>query len=116
MKKLLILPTIFAFVSCSNIEADADKACQLMTEMTELIPEVMRLSMQSSLGSETEMKEASDELEVLEARFEDIGDDIEKISSNYNEDEFQNYLLDNCEVAQKIKDMGEAFEGLSNLE
>jgi hypothetical protein len=112
MKKLLFIPTIFALVSCSNIESDAEKTCQLITEMTELMPEVMKLSMQSAMGSE----EASDKLTALEIKFEEIGDDIEKISSKYDEDEFQNYLLDNCEVARNMKNMGEAFEGLGNLE
>jgi hypothetical protein len=116
VKKLLFIPIICALVSCSSIESDAEKTCQLMTEMTELMPEVMKLSMQSALGSETEMKEASDKLTALEIKFEEIGDDIEKISSKYDEDEFQNYLLDNCEVARNIKNMGEAFEGLGNLE
>ena len=115
MKKLLFIATIFSFASCANMESDADKACQLMTEMTELMPQVMKLSMQSAFGTEEEMTEASNELSTLEARVEELGKQMEQLKSNYNEDEFQNYLLENCEVAQKLKDLGEAFEGLGEL-
>ena len=115
MKKLLIFPTIFAFVSCSNIEADADKACELMNEMTELMPQVMKLSMQSAFGTEEEMSKASNELSALEAKAEELGKQMEQLKSNHNEDEFQEYLLENCEVAKNLKDLGEAFEGLGEL-
>lgn len=115
MKKLLILPVIFAFVSCSNIDSDANRACELMSETKELMPQIMKLSMQSSFGTETEMSEASDALSALEVKFEEIANQMEELSSNYDEDEFQNYLLENCEVAKELKDMGEALESIGDL-
>lgn len=116
MKKILILLSFFSFASCvPNIEADAEEACQLMTEMTELMPQVMKLGIQSAFGTEEEMTEASNDLSALEARVEELGKKMEQLKSNHNDDEFQNYLLDNCAVAQKLKDMGEAFEGLGEL-
>jgi hypothetical protein len=97
------------------MEADANKACELMTEMTELMPQVMKLSMQSAFGTEEEMNEASNELSALESKAEELGKQMEQLKSNHNEEAFQNYLLENCEVAQKLKDLSEAFEGLGEL-
>lgn len=71
--------------------------------------------MQSAFGTEEEMSEASNELSAFEARAEELGKQMEQLKSNHNEDEFQNYLLENCEVAQKLKDLGEAFEDLGEL-
>jgi len=117
MKKFLILVSFLSIASCApNMEADANRACELMTEMTELMPQIMKLSMQSAFGTEEEMTEASNELSALEAKAEELGKQMEQIKSNHIEDEFQNYLLENCEVAQKLKDLGEAFEGLSELD
>ena len=101
--------------SCSNIEADAEKACGLMAETKELMPQMMKLGMQSAFGTEAEMSEASDALSALEVKFEEIANQMEELSSNYDEDEFQNYLLDNCEVAKELKDMGEALESIGDL-
>lgn len=115
MKKILILVSFLSIASCApNMEADANRACELMTEMTELMPQVMKLSMQSAFGTEEEMREASNELSALGV--EELAEEMEQLKSNHNEDEFQNYLLENCELAQKLKDMGEAFEGLSELD
>lgn len=116
MKKILILVSFLSIASCApNMEADANKACELMTEMTELMPQVMKLSMQSAFGTEEEMSGASNELSALELRAEELGKQMEQLKSNYNEEAFQNYLLENCEVAQKLKDLSEAFEGLGEL-
>ena len=116
MKKILILVSFLSIASCApNMEADANKACELMTEMTELMPQVMKLSMQSAFGTEEEMSEASNELSALESKAEELGKQMEQLKSNHNEEEFQKYLLDNCEVAQKLKDLSEAFEGLGEL-
>ena len=116
MKKILILVSFLSIASCApNMEADTNKACELMTEMTELLPEVMKLSIQSAFGTEQEMAEASNELSAIEAKVEELEKQMEQLKSNHNEDEFQNYLLENCEIAQKLKDMGEAFEGLGDL-
>ena len=114
----LTLPLFFIAIvatSCSNMQADAEKACDLMAETKELMPQIMKLSMQSAFGTEAEMSEASDELSALEEKFEDIGDQMEQLSSGYDKDEFQNYLLENCEVAKELKDMGEALQGIGDL-
>ena len=116
MKKTLILLSFLSIASCApNIEADANRACELMTEMTELMPQVMKLSMQSAFGTEGEMTEASNELSALEAKAEELGKQMEQLKSNHNEEEFQNYLLENCEIAKNLKDLGEAFEGLGEI-
>ena len=41
--------------------------------------------------------------------------ELEDIKKKYDEDEFQAYLLDNCETAKNLKEMGEALEGLGDL-
>ena len=116
MKRLLILLSFLSIASCApNMEADANRACELMTDMTELMPQVMKLSMQSAFGTEEEMTEASNELSALESKAEELGKQMEQLKSNHNEEAFQNYLLENCEVAQKLKDLSEAFEGLGEL-
>jgi len=111
----LLLFTAFVMTSCSNMDADADRACELMSETKELMPQIMKLSIQSSFGTETEMSEASEALSALEVKFEEIANQMEELSSNYDEDEFQNYLLENCEVAKELKDMGEALESIGDL-
>ena len=116
MKKILILVSFLSVASCApDMEADANTACELMTEMTELMPQVMKLTMQSAFGTEGEMTEVSNELSALEARAEELGKQMEQLKSNHNEDDFQNFLLENCEVAKNLKDVGEAFEGLGEL-
>tara|TARA_B100000795_G_scaffold163080_1_gene122540 strand:+ start:6192 stop:6545 length:354 start_codon:yes stop_codon:yes gene_type:complete len=116
MKKIFILVSFLSVASCApNMEADANRACELMSETKELIPQIMKLSMQSAFGTEAKMSEASNELSALEGKFEEIGSELEQLSANYDEDELQNYLLDNCEVAKELKDMGEALQSLGEL-
>jgi hypothetical protein len=97
------------------MEADANRTCELMTEMTELMSEAMMLTMRSAFGTEEEMTEASNELSAIDAKSEELVKQMEQLMSNHNEDEFQNYLLENCEVAQKFNDMGESLEGLGEM-
>ena len=116
MKKIFILASFLSVASCMpSMEADANRACELMSETKELIPQIMKLSMQSAFGTEAETSEASNELSALEGKFEEIGSELEQLSANYDEDELQNYLLDNCEVAKELKDMGEALQSLGEL-
>jgi len=116
MNKIFILASFVSIVSCApNMEADANRACELMSETKELMPQIMKLSMQSAFGTDAEMSEASNELSALEKKFEQIGSELEQLSANYDEDELQNYLLDNCEIAKDLKDMGEALQGLGEL-
>ena len=110
MNKIFILVSFLSIASCApNMEADANRACELMSETKELMPQIMKLSMQSAFGTDAEMSEASNELSALEKKFEQIGSELEQLSANYDEDELQNYLLDNCEIAKDLKDMGEAM-------
>jgi hypothetical protein len=116
MKKILILASFLSVASCMpNMEADANRACELMSETKELIPQIMKLSMQSAFGTEAGTSEASNELSALEGKFEEIVSELEQLRANYDEDELQNYLLDNCEVAKELKDMGEALQSLGEL-
>ena len=116
MKKLILITLIFvAFSSCSNMESDAQKACELMTETAELLPEVMQLGMKSAFGDEESKKEAQKKLDELQSKTESMAVELAVINKKYDEDEFQAYLLDNCETAKNLKEMGEALEGLGDL-
>ena len=106
MKKILIILFLMPFTSCSNLSSDAQEVCELMTETKEILPKIMEVGMQSAFGNEDSTKE----LEELQSKAEAIGAKVEAISSKYDEDEFQSYLLENCEVAKELKELGEAFE------
>ena len=72
MKKLILIALIFvAFPSCSNMESDAQKACELMTETAEILPEVMQLGMKSAFGDEESKNEAQKKLDELNMRHKD---------------------------------------------
>ena len=111
MKKiaLLLLTATFLF-SCSSMESDAKKACDLMTEAVELMPEMMKLSMKASLGNEDSKKDAQKKLDELTLKMDSYTEEMEAIKSKYDEDEFQKYLLENCEQAKKLEQLGKAFE------
>ena len=99
MKKLIVLLLFIPLVfSCSNMESDAEKVCDLTT----LIIDVKR----SSLSPK--------QLDELEADIKIMGAEIENIKVKYDEDEFQAYLLENCEGFKKIIEMGEALQGIGD--
>ena len=106
---LLLLTATFLF-SCSNMESDAQKACDFMTETVELMPEMMKLSMKANFGDENSKKEAQKKLDEITLKMESYTEEIKAINAKYDEDEFQKYLLENCEQAKKIEKMGKAFE------
>lgn len=110
MKNLYFLLCGFLFVSCANMETDADKVCQLLNETKHMLPKMMKVGMQSAFGNEAAEKELSE----LENRSAKMLNDIENISSKYNEQEFQNYLLNNCAVAEEFKEFGDAMEALES--
>jgi len=111
MKKIaLLLLTATFLLSCSSMESDAKKACDFMTESVELMPEMMKLSMKANLGDEDSKKEAQKKLDELTLKMDSYTEEMEAIKAKYDEDEFQKYLLENCEVAKELKEMGEAFE------
>ena len=115
MKNITLITLIFLiFSSCSNIESDSKKACELLTEVAEIMPEMMELGMKTAFGDEESKKEAQGKLDEIQSKLESMQKEVEVIKKKYNEDEFQTYLLDNCETAKKLKEMGEALEGLND--
>ena len=104
MKKIpLILLFIPLFFSCSNMESDAEKVCDLTTLTTDVMPAMVELRKKADYGDEESKKEAQKQLEKLEADVKLLVAVIENIKLKYDEDEFQAYLLENCEGFKKMK-------------
>ena len=102
MKKITLLLFVSTFLfSCSSMESDAQKACDFMTETVELMPEMMKLSMKANFGDENSKKEAQKKLDEITLKMESYTEEIKAIKAKYDEDEFQKYLLENCEQAKK---------------
>jgi len=99
MKKLFLLLFIPIVFACSNMESDAEKVCDLTT----LTIDVKR----SSLSPK--------QLDELEVDIKILGAEIENIKAKYDEDEFQAYLLENCEGFKKMTEMGESLQGTGDL-
>ena len=116
MKKLILITLIFTvFSSClTTMESDAKKACELMAETAELMPEVIELGLKSSFGDEKSKKEAYKKLSKVKSKMESMALELAIINKKYDEYEFQAYLFDNCETAKNLKEMGEALEGFGN--
>ena len=105
---------IITISSCSNMESDAEKVCDLTTQTMELMPEMLQLGMKAGFGDEESKKEAQKQIDKLEADIKKMGEELENIKVKYDEDEFQAYLLENCEGAKKMTEMGEALQGLGD--
>ena len=114
MKKLILLLLIPLVFSCSNMESDAEKVCDLTTLTMDAIPAMAQLSMKAGFGDEESKKEAQKQLDELEADIKIMGAEIENIKSKYDEDEFQAYLLDNCEGFKKMTEMGKSLQGMGD--
>ena len=115
MKKITILMImIITISSCSNMESDAEKVCDLTTQTMEMMPEMIQLGMKAGFGDEESKKEAQKQLDELEADIKKIGVELEIIKVKYDEDEFQAYLLENCEGLKKMTEMGEALQGIGD--
>jgi len=115
MKKLILLLLFIPLVfSCSNMESDAEKVCDLTTLTMDAMPAMAQLSMKAGFGDEESKKEAQKQLDELEADIKIMGAEIENIKVKYDEDEFQAYLLENCEGFKKIIEMGEALQGIGD--
>ena len=95
---------IITISSCSNMESDAEKACDLTTQTMEMMPEMLQLGMKAGFGDEESKKEAQKQLDKLEADIKLLQAVIENIKIKYDEDEFQAYLLENCEGFKKMKE------------
>ena len=115
MKKLIILLLFIPLVfSCSNMESDAEKVCDLTTLTMDAMPAMAQLSMKAGFGDEESKKEAQEQLDKLEADIKLLRAVIENIKIKYDEDEFQAYLLENCEGFNKMTEIGEALQGIGD--
>ena len=115
MKKITILMImIITISSCSNMESDAEKVCDLTTKTMEMMPEMVQLGMKVGFGDEESKKEAQKQLDELEADIKKMGAELDNIKGKYDEDEFQAYLLENCEGLKEMTKMGEALQGIGD--
>lgn len=68
--------------------------------------------MKAGFGEEDSKKEAQKELDELQVRFEKMGEELASISGKYDEEEWKAYLLENCEGAKELLEMGEALQNI----
>ena len=116
MKNIIILATAcLTLYSCSNMESDAEKACDFTTQMMEMMPQIMELSMKVGFGDEDSKKEAQIKLDELQANIEKMSEEMESIEGKYDKEEFQAYLLENCEGAKEILEIGKSFEAIGDI-
>ena len=80
----------------------------------DVMPAMVQLSNKADYGDEESKKEAQKQLDELEADIKLLGAVIENIKVKYDENEFQAYLLENCEGFKKMTEMGEALLGIGN--
>ena len=102
MKKLILLLFIPLVFSCSNMESDAEKVCDLTNLTMDVMPAMIELRKKADYGDEGSKKEAQEQLDKLEADIKLLSAVIENIKVKYDEDEFQAYLLKNCEGFKKM--------------
>ena len=105
MKKLILLLFIPLVLACSNMESDAEKVCDLTTLTTNVMPAMVELRKKADYGDEESKKEAQKQLDKLEADIKKMGEELENIKVKYDEDEFQAYLLENCEGFKKMTEI-----------
>ena len=106
MKKLILLLFI-PLASCSNLSSDAQEVCEIMNETEEI---VQKLDYSDLLFEAWGNEDKAKEYEDLESKLEELYTKIDAIKTKYDEDEFQSYLLENCEIAKELKELGKAFE------
>ncbi len=105
MKKLILLLFIPLIFSCSNMESDAEKVCDLTTLTTNVMPAMVELRKKVDYGDEESKKEAQKQLDKLEADIKLLVAVIENLKVKYDEDEFQAYLLENCKGFKKLTEI-----------
>ena len=116
MKNIIILATAcLTFYSCSNMESDAEKACDFATQMMEMMPQMIELSMKAGFGDEDSKKEAQIKLDELQANIEKMSEEMESIKGKYDKEEFQAYLIENCEGAKEMLEMGKSLEATGDI-
>ena len=114
MKKLILFLFIPLVLACSNMESDAEKVCDLTTLTMNVMPAMVELRKKADYGDEESKKEAQKQLDKLEADVKLLVAVIENLKVKYDEDEFQAYLLENCEGFKKMTEMGETLQGLGD--
>ena len=114
MKKLILLLFIPVVLACSNMESDAEKVCDLTTLTINAKPAMKELREKADYGDEESKKEAQKQLDKLEADIKLLRGVIENINIKYDQDEFQAYLLENCEGFNKMTEIGEALQGVGD--
>jgi len=114
MKKLILLLFIPVVLACSNMESDAEKVCDLTTLTINVKPAMKELREKADYGDEESKKAAQKQLDKLEADIKLLRAVIENINIKYDQDEFQAYLLENCEGFNKMTEIGEALQGVGD--
>ena len=114
MKRLILLLFIPLVFTCSNMESDAEKVCDLTTLTINVKPAMAQLTLKAGFGDEESKKEAQKQLDKLEADVKLLVAVIDNLKVKYDEDEFQAYLLENCEGFKKMTEMGETLQGLGD--
>ena len=96
MKKLLFL-FIIPLVSCSNsdMSSDAQEICGVME--------------QTLVALEPSNEANSEELTSLKSKSKELIKKVDAIMSKYDKDEFQSYLLENCEPAKVYNHIDVSF-------
>ena len=111
MKNIILFAiACLALSSCLNMKADAEKACDFTTQIMEMMPQMMQLSMKMSFGEADAKQEAQKELDEIQASLEKMSEELESISEKYDEEEWKAYLLENCEGAKEMLEMGKALQ------
>ena len=117
MKNIISLSIVCMILSsCSNIKSDAEKACDFTTQIMDMMPQMMQLSMKAGFGDEESKKASQKELDEIQASLEKMSMELEKINEKYDEEEFQSYLLKNCESAKKMYEMSKAIQEIETVE
>ena len=111
MKNIMLVSlTFLTLSSCSNMQSDIEKVCELTTQTMEMMPKVLETSIKVGFGDENSKKEAQKELDEIQASLEKMSKEWGSIIAKYDEEEFQAYLLENCEGAKAMLEMGKAFQ------
>ena len=114
MKKITILMImIITISSCSK--TDAEKVCDLTTQSREMMDKIYSASITVASSTEWIVRKAGKKkLEEAQAELKEINAEFDNIMGKYDEDEFQAYLLENCEGLKEMTKMGEALQGIGD--
>lgn len=116
MKNIIILTTAcLTLYSCSNMESDSEKVCNFTTQVMEMMPQMLELSMEAVFGDEDSKKEAQIKLDEIEANIEKMSEEMESIKGSYDTEEFEAYLLENCESAKLMMEMGDDLDAIGGI-